>query len=514
MGRRKAYWLPILAVLLIAPLMLGCVGREDIASILEQADTLAKDDPKKAIALVTSYNYNNNNDMRAHAYYTHALSQQRYNNLPMAALMLNGAAKALESYHNPSLEGSVYSTLGDIYFKNILYSNSYDYYSHAAECFSKAGLENEQYLALRNKGWSAFKLHRYDEAKYYLNLVYEYSTQQCDRELSVDILQKLCDIYLYTKDIAKLNSSVELLDGYIDSIDNLLSYYCLKSIVCSLNNDIDNAIHYIECAKSHGEQHSPYIKRAEHYIYRCTGEDAKSIESLELIIKELEKIILNTQAQPILNDQIELLKQHIDNITYVSQMEERREIAHTIILVMIILLMIYCGVSYRRKTQHNIQQYMDTINELQLTGLKKDNRLEPLVSAIDHLYNDRLSDVNQLCEIYYEHSDTPRQSTKVFEQVRHIIETLKSDDVRLRELEELVDRCRNGLMSKLREGCDKLNDREIKVALYSYAGFSSRAICIFIDSNPVALSKMKYRIKAKIKESECEDAELLISALN
>jgi hypothetical protein len=157
---------------------------------------------------------------------------------------------------------------------------------------------------------------------------------------------------------------------------------------------------------------------------------------------------------------------------------------------------------------------MDTINELQLTGLKKDNRLEPLVSAIDHLYNDRLSDVNQLCEIYYEHSDTPRQSTKVFEQVRHIIETLKSDDVRLRELEELVDRCRNGLMSKLREGCDKLNDREIKVALYSYAGFSSRAICIFIDSNPVALSKMKYRIKAKIKESECEDADLLISALN
>jgi tetratricopeptide (TPR) repeat protein len=280
MKGHKAYWLPVIAVLLVAPLILGCVGREDIASILEQADTLAKDDPKKAIALVTSYNYNNNNDMRAHAYYTHALSQQRYNNLPMAALMLNGAAKALESYHNPSLEGSVYSTLGDIYFKNILYSNSYDYYSHAAECFSKAGLENEQYLALRNKGWSAFKLHRYDEAKHYLNLVYEYSTQQDDRELSVDILQKLCDIYLYTKDIAKLNSSIELLDDYTDSIDNLLSYYCLKSIVCSLNNDIDNAIHYIECAKSHGVQHSPYIKRAEHYIYRCTGEDAKSIERL------------------------------------------------------------------------------------------------------------------------------------------------------------------------------------------------------------------------------------------
>ena len=146
--------------------------------------------------------------------------------------------------------------------------------------------------------------------------------------------------------------------------------------------------------------------------------------------------------------------------------------------------------------------------------MKNDNKLEPLVNAIDRLYNDRLSDVNQLCEIYYEHSDTPRQAGKVFEEVHNIIESIKSDEARLRELEELVDKCRNGLMSKLREGCNKLNEREIKVALYSYAGFSSRAICIFVDSNPVALSKMKYRIKTKIKESNCEDAETLISALN
>ena len=68
-------------------------------------------------------------------------------------------------------------------------------------------------------------------------------------------------------------------------------------------------------------------------------------------------------------------------------------------------------------------------------------------------------------------------------------------------------------MVKLREQCPKLNSKEIKVVLYSYAGFSSRAICVFMETNPVALSKIKYRIKLKIKECEAPDADLLITSI-
>jgi hypothetical protein len=161
--------------------------------------------------------------------------------------------------------------------------------------------------------------------------------------------------------------------------------------------------------------------------------------------------------------------------------------------------------------QRDIVHYMDTINELQLT--RSDN-MQPLTEAIDRLYNDRLKDINHLCETYYDHSDTPRQAARVFERVRQTIESLKSDDARLEELESMVNSCRGDLMTRLRISCPKLSERELKVALYSYAGFSSRAICIFVDSNPVALSKIKYRIKTKIKESGCADAELFISAIS
>ena len=53
----------------------------------------------------------------------------------------------------------------------------------------------------------------------------------------------------------------------------------------------------------------------------------------------------------------------------------------------------------------------------------------------------------------------------------------------------------------------------MRVALYVFAGFSNRAIAIFIDSDPVAVSKIRYNIKQKIKNSEVADGEMLIAAL-
>jgi hypothetical protein len=60
----------------------------------------------------------------------------------------------------------------------------------------------------------------------------------------------------------------------------------------------------------------------------------------------------------------------------------------------------------------------------------------------------------------------------------------------------------------------KLSERDYRVALYSFAGFSNRAISIFIDSDPVSVSKIKYNIKSKIRNFDNDDAAALIAALS
>ena len=232
---------------------------------------------------------------------------------------------------------------------------------------------------------------------------------------------------------------------------------------------------------------------------------------MEWTTSRQDSTILSVLEQPVLNYQIGMLQSTLESKEREALLRRQRNIAiYAIIAVAVVAIFVYV-LSCIRKKNRDIQYYMETINELQLT---RSDSSAPMAEAVDRLYNDRLTDLNRLCETYYDHSDTSRHAAKVFEQVRQTIEAIKSDEARIAELETLVDSCRGGLMSKLRSQCPKLNERELRVALYSYAGFSSRAICIFVESNPVALSKIKYRIKTKIKESASSDAELLISAMS
>ena len=77
-----------------------------------------------------------------------------------------------------------------------------------------------------------------------------------------------------------------------------------------------------------------------------------------------------------------------------------------------------------------------------------------------------------------------------------------------------MDEYRDGLVRRLKVLLPKLSERDYRVAVYSFAGFSNRAIAIFIDSDPVSVSKIKYNIKYKLKGVETEDATLVVAALS
>ena len=133
-------------------------------------------------------------------------------------------------------------------------------------------------------------------------------------------------------------------------------------------------------------------------------------------------------------------------------------------VVLLVAFILYI-VSNLRQKNRDIANYMATINELQLmrhNDSDKANRSEALTLAVDRLYNDRFVDLNRLCEAYYDHDNTSRQPAKVFEQVQQTIAQLKSDEARIAKLEQIVNSCRGDIMTKLREQCPKLNERELR----------------------------------------------------
>ena len=107
----------------------------------------------------------------------------------------------------------------------------------------------------------------------------------------------------------------------------------------------------------------------------------------------------------------------------------------------------------------------------------------------------------------------PRLAAKIFAQVSSNIERLKNDSERIEELELAVNLSCDDIVRKLREQCPMLGEREMRIALYTYAGFSNRAISLLVGCSSETLPKLKYGIREQIKRSQAVDTEVLIAPL-
>lgn len=537
----------------LSTLLVSCSSYTELSRAIDQAESLAEENPNKALEIISNidksqlrsneikaryaliysevsyynrmlvnsdsltriavayYDKSNHHHERARAYFQHGMTLQLAGALPEAILALREAHNSLDKYKDNRLEGVVYRLEGDIYRASYLYRNSYNAYVEALQCFERENLPYHTHYTLYNMGQAAMKMRQTDLAEGLFIEARDYAIEVGNKDFLCAILHEMCEIYFQLGDKEKFSETVELFDRYDCVLWFVSHYYAMKAMATSNAGDTESAKQYAELATLDPSYDANAVERANYIICRNEGDNEGMVYWLTAMNERLRNSLLASAEQPVMNYQLDLLNMTMERDEQQMRNMRHRMIAIYTIITMVLSILVAIMIHRRKQQKRDIQLYMETIHELQLT---RQNTQEPLTDAVDKLYNDRLKDLNTLCETYYEHSDTSRHATKVFEQVRQTIEAIKSDEVRLAELESLVNSCRGGLMSKLREQCPKLNERELKVALYSFAGFSSRAICVFIDSNPTALSKLKYRIKTKIKESDATDAEQLISAIS
>lgn len=450
-------------------------------------------------------------EQSARAHYYHGQANYNMMRLTDAMHAFMEAEKELRKVDNPYLLGLVHRAKGDIYGTGCLYRNSYDAYAASKECFERAESSDDVAYADYDLGRLAMAMRDFESAELSLMAAFDYAKRQDDKEFMSLIIYHLSELHVQQ---GKYKACADVMTWYEAcgcEIYDPSHYHALMAIIWATNNDMTRAFESLAIAEECEPRNEHLIGYAQYSVHRLIGNNDEAIRWLEEATQRQDNTILQVLEQPVLNYQIGQLQSSLEAH---EQKERLSRLLNTFIYVSILLLIMVLVVYMHNRIKaknRDIQYYMDSLNELQLTSGRGS---EQLSEAVSQLYKDRLIDLNNLCETYYDHSDTSRHTTKVFEQVRNTIESIKSDEGRLRELESLVNKCRNNMMARLREQCPKLNEKELRVALYSYAGFSTRAICIFVESNPTALSKVKYRIKTKIKESGAKDAEILIAAIS
>lgn len=483
--------------------------------------------------IATLYAYYMDSDKhseRAQALFFCAQASYADGNTPQALLYLIEAEKSTEASGDMAYDGRIKRMKGDIYGEGCLFANALEEYQKCRESFMAADMLSHANYATYDEGITLIHMRNFDEAKELLNSTLAYAAEESLLGLYYGALHHLIDIAIYTEDYAECGSLLELYDEADSEWYNNEHKLFAKAIVAANNGDIARAEQLLSKTNSNANVESIEDYYYTHYlVHRIGGDSLRAVEWLERSKEHQDQLILEVLNQPTLNIELELLQSRLDaerterELTEKNREQERRaaeaERQYRVrrntyiictIIVGIILLLLYIRHRWRAKNR-DIAQYIETIRELQMANRDLPNEMNATIATI---YRDRFSEINALCETYYDHSGTSRQKSLVFNQLSQTIEDIKGDDKRIAEMESAVNKYRNNLMQRLREQVSKLSERDMRVALYIFAGFSNRAISIFIDSDPVSVSKIRYNIKQKIKSSGAKDTEELTQALS
>lgn len=472
---------------------------------------LAVDRDTIAQPLFDYYIESDNHAERARALYQHALVMQAEGENARAMFSLMEAEKSLEHLDNPRLSGLVHRTKGHIYGAECLHKNALEEYQKSKEHFDKAELSFHSAYALYNIATAYSDLRDYDNAiKYLLKSeeqfsengygLYQFETQieLCYNYLQIDDFNSCANVF------ARIDKSAKIGYSYCD-------YYCIYAILSAHSGNFVDAKTYISKAKTEQIINPMQLAYSEYKIMKICGNDSDALTMYREMIAEQDKFVFNAINNSLLQSQVDLLSGQVASAKEIQQKTRLINYLLTILSVGIVLIFIYYIKDKQHKHQVEIEQYISTIKELQMTTKDLPSQMN---DSIDKLYKSRFKELNDLYDIYYDSVGSTRQMKIVFEQINNTINSIKCDKKRLAELEKIVNEYRGNMMSKLLDLCPNLSERQRKIILFSYAGFSLRAIALFMDSNPTQISKDKYKIKGIIKScGETKDTELFINSL-
>ena len=452
---------------------------------------------------------------RARAMYQHAVVSHYCGELAEAMVALMEAEESLQRVPNVKLMGLVQRLKGDIYSDGCLYANALEAYTLARECFEEQGLGEHVLYMDYDLGGTLIQLRRFEDARIKLDEVLRSARVAEDRALMCGVIHELLDLSIYMDDYTMCGVYVDMMEREELLLYGMSHYLCAKAMLVSRGGELDRALEMISRAEVEDDLDWADVEYARYIVYRNCGQDDRALYWQEQSKNVQDRLLLEVLEQPVLNLQVDMLRSSLD-----AQMRERElmrqrnltiYVASAVALVIIVVAVVLYVRRRMRRKDREIATYIETIESLRI-DLERVPR--DMASAMSTLYRDRFSELNELCDIYYDHSGSSRHKNMVFNKVTDTIAAIKGDAERIDELEVAVDSYRDGAMQRLKGAVPRLSERDYRVALYSFAGFSNRAIALFVDSDPVAVSKIKYNIKQKIKSAETAEGEQLVAMLS
>ena len=121
--------------------------------------------------------------------------------------------------------------------------------------------------------------------------------------------------------------------------------------------------------------------------------------------------------------------------------------------------------------------------------------------------------LDRLCEQYYIYEGTDNLQPRILKEVRSIVEGLRADEGVQKQLEQALNENSDNIMVKLRNSFPKMKQEDYLLFLFVASGFSSTTISTLLEKDKPYVYNRVYRLKERIKASECADKGLFLAFL-
>ena len=439
--------------------------------------------------------HDNNHSERARALYQYALVMDNAERYADALFSLLEADRSLNISEDFKLHGLIYRTMGDIYSKEMLFSNALDAYSLSKEYFDKAGCETHSAYAMLDIGINTHRMRLFEDAETILMETADKAITNGDKHLLCHALYNLCCIYIQTDDYEKCRATIELFDNHDCLLYYHSDYYCFKAIIAAYSNDTSAASYFLSLAENNITEFDALLSHAKYMVAIATNNYQDAYTLYSGMVEQQDTRIISALNFPILNRQIKYLYDKLDSERREQKLINQRNTILYVTISIIILLMYIHWRKTKKEYKNLVTSYLDTIEELR--NEQSSMQLSQIKTSALAIYDDYLKDLNKLSELFYTHGGTSREASKVLSAVIDIVDAIRHDSIRLQKLEDITNAHCNNIIKRLRES-GTLNTKEMQFVLYTIVGFSSRAIGMLLNCDLDAVSRLRYKVKSKI----------------
>ncbi len=445
--------------------------------------------------------------------------------------------------------GLLYAQMG------VLYGNDYDYQrtlesmEKALNYFELADNERLQYLTKLNIGQFHLNTKNTEQAESLLMEGLTWGEAHNDTNITYNTLDLLFRLYDAKGDTVALDT---LLNKF--PIEKALSNAVMYGIVAhyyAKKKDTEAAETSLSRAQMLAvtAQDTAILLFKSYQVNKALGRTDAALHDFERLFALQDSTVRITLQQPLIASQ----RDHYETRLKVEELcnQQQRYLmrgAAVVVLMVAVVLGIYIRSCFRRK-QEELNGYMELADELRHTLYHKEESIASNEVAMErirqelqlshtqleelrvqlHAHDDTMQTqiaellggqfqlLNRLSETYYElessKEDTPIRN-RIFEQVKAEIDSLRDGGGKYIELEVIVNRNLDNIMTRLRAELPHLKEQDFIYLTFFYARFSGKAISLFTRTKRDTIYKIKERLCKKIKVSDAPSRDFFLSNLS